>query len=130
MALLIDAVVQNVRAVQQSVRGRVAEIRRRLPPALTAEHELIMTAAKRRTPVFTGALRASGHVLPAYWQGDDVISPGVFGGPSAPYAAIVHEREDLRHRVGQAHFYSSAVAEAAPGLAARVGRRVRAGLGA
>ena len=52
----------------------------------------------RITPVDTGNLRASGHVTNPVVNGTVVSTEIVFGGDSAPYAFIVHERLDVYHR--------------------------------
>jgi len=96
---------------------------------IQAEHELIMTEAKLRTPVDTGALRGSGHVQPTVREGTALVSRGGFGGPAAPYAVYVHENLTARHPVGRAKFYESALVEAAPGLPDRLAARIRARLG-
>lgn len=77
--------------------------------ALNQVHEEMMTLAKERTPVDTGALRASGHVIPPTISGGKVKSVGGFGGTSVNYAIMVHENLNVHHRVGQAKFYESAV---------------------
>lgn len=97
--------------------------------ALVAEAEIEMTEAKKRTPVDTGALRASGHVGGPFRRGNTVEVKLGFGGPSAPYAIFVHERLDVFHKVGQAKFLESVLLESAPFLPARVAERVRRGLG-
>lgn len=96
--------------------------------ALRAEAELIMTEAKRRTPVLTGALRASGHVT-----GPDVEAQAVtlaFDGPAAPYAVVVHENIAARHVTGEAKFLERPLLEALPGLADRIAARIRKTWGA
>jgi hypothetical protein len=80
------------------------------------EHEKIMVLAKERTPVDTGALRASGHVIPAKISGNMVKSVGEFGGESAPYALIVHEDLTKHHPIGRAKFYESAMQEKTPNV--------------
>lgn len=97
--------------------------------ALLAEAEIEMTEAKRRTPLDTGALRASGHVGGPYRRNGGVEVVMGFGGPSAPYAIHVHERLDVFHRVGQAKFLESVLLESAPYLPQRVAERIRRGLG-
>lgn len=114
--------------------------------ALRAEAEIEMTEAKRRTPVDTGALRASGHVegpmadttslvafdvetkVPTFGgesaRGGEVSVRLVFGGPAANYAVIVHYDLDAFHPVGQALYLSSVLEESAPHLAARVAARM------
>lgn len=96
--------------------------------ALHQEHERIMTEAKTRTPVETGALRNSGRVSSPEIRGSVVISEGGFGDSAVKYAIHVHERLDLRHPVGQAKFYESVVLEAASGMEARLGQALRSAI--
>lgn len=74
--------------------------------ALTAEAELIMTDAKKNTPVDTGTLRSSGIVTPR--PADHRVDLS-FGGAASAYAAIVHERLDVHHPVGEAKFLENAL---------------------
>lgn len=96
--------------------------------ALYQQGEVIMTEAKKRTPVDTGALRASGHVHPLEITAGQVAVLLGFGGPSAPYAIYVHENLHAHHPVGQAKFLESAVLEAASTLGARLAEVLRAEL--
>lgn len=99
--------------------------------ALVAEAEIEMTEAKRRTPVKTGALRASGHVGGPFNRTGGVVEVVMgFGGPAVSYAATVHERLDVFHRNGQAKYLESVLLESVPYLAQRIANRIRAGLGA
>lgn len=107
--------------VEQQLQRLVDQTPRLAQQALRVEAEIEMTEMKKRTPVRTGALRASGHV-------EDLRPWGVrwsFGGPSIPYAIYVHENLDMFHRVGQAKFLESVLAESAPYLAERVANRMR-----
>lgn len=81
-----------------------------LARTLRSEGEAIMTDVKasrpgKGVPVDTGALRSSGSV-----SGPNMASPGEpevrlsFGGPSAPYALVQHERLDFRHSVGESRY--------------------------
>lgn len=96
--------------------------------ALRVEAELMMTEAKRRTPVLTGALRASGHVTGP--EGDAQVVTLAFGGPAAPYAVFVHENLAARHVTGEAKFLERPVLEALPGLPERIAARIRKTWGA
>ena len=122
--------------------------------ALYREGERIMTDAKQRTPVDTGALRASGHVLPPTqtMNGIEVILG--FGGPAGignqgetnkddvGYAVYVHEDLTASHEkklskkeaakrgsafgdIGEAKFLEKAIMAAAPGFAERVAADAR-----
>lgn len=90
--------------------------------AMREEAELIMTEAKRRTPVKTGALRDSGVVM-QQGQGADTVFTLQFGGPAAPYAVYVHYDLTKHHDNGQALFLESAIQEALPGLSDRIAAR-------
>lgn len=92
--------------------------------ALTEEAEIEMKEAKRRTPVDTGTLRASGRVGKPEFTGTNVSVPMTFGGAASAYALIVHEDLDAWHPVGQAKFLESTLAESAPHMAARVAKRL------
>lgn len=99
--------------------------------ALRDEAEIEMTEAKQRTPVKTGALRASGTVVGPTRDGDDIVVVLAFGvvpSVSASYAVEVHENFEMFHRVGQAKFLESVVLESAPFLPARVAARLSARL--
>jgi hypothetical protein len=97
-----------MKALHQLGPRAVASMKR----ALNMKHEEIMRAAKDRTPIDTGNLVNSGIVLPSRVEGTQVISEGGFGGPAVDYAVEVHENLEVRHTVGQAKFYESAMMEA------------------
>lgn len=94
----------------QAAVGRWGESAKgRMVRALHVAHELIMTEAKEDCPVRTGALRASGHVLPPVETGSGAVSVGAFGNAAVGYAIYVHENLAARHTVGHAKFYENAV---------------------
>lgn len=66
----------------------------------------IIADAIHRTPVDTGRLRDTAYVAPPVKSGGDIYVVLGFG---TDYAIFVHERTDLRHRVGQAKFLSAAI---------------------
>lgn len=105
---------------------RLREIAREMPEvaqrALRIEAEIEMGKAKERTPVRTGALRASGRVEDLWPQ---LGVRWAFGGPAINYAIYVHENVHVYHRVGQAKFLESVLEEAAPDLPDRVAARMR-----
>lgn len=107
------------------VSGVLAERRQAAVAALYAEAELIATASRVGTPVDTGELRGSTHVVPPETQGRDTVIVVAVGGPAAPYALYVHEDLEAHHDVGGPKFLETAAREAADGLTARVMARVR-----
>lgn len=97
---------------------------------LTREAEAVITAAKQQyVPVETGALRASGFVAPPHVSGHRVAVVMGFGGPSAPYALIVHEDLTKRHPVGSAKYleipFKARVAGMPAVVAARLNQHIR-----
>ncbi|MGE3510708.1 MAG: HK97 gp10 family phage protein [Vicinamibacterales bacterium] len=77
--------------------------------AAYAQAEIIMTEAKRNTPVDTGALRSSGHVTVdrRTTKRFDVFMK--FGGAANAYAVFVHEDLRAHHPVGSAKFLENAI---------------------
>lgn len=120
--------IANIVPVTAKLRSILDSGIRSAAAALNQEHELIMTSAKRRTPVDTGALRASGHVKQPVIKHGAITSEGGFGGSAAPYAIYVHERLDVRHPVGQAKFYESALLDGLVGMDDRLAKHIKAHL--
>ena len=86
------------------------------------EGEDTMTDAKELTPVETGTLRASGHVEGPEIGGNVVTVTMAFGGAASDYAAIVHERLDVHHPVGQAKYLEQPALQHAEQLPKRIVR--------
>lgn len=95
-------------------------LQRIILPPMTMGAERMMTTAKRRTPVDTGALRASGRV----YRG--MISPRVtvMLGFHTSYAAAVHENLYAKHPHGQAKYLSSAVEDHVKDLERYIARSI------
>lgn len=99
------------------VGQRLAAVRGAAPrvsaQVLYRSAEEIMTAAKLLTPVDSGALRGSGHVLPPTSDGATMSVELGFGGVAGSgnqgetnsedvgYALLVHENPVAQHPVGQ-----------------------------
>lgn len=106
---------QKVRHVQQKFPERVAD-------AALAEARIELKEAQRRTPVDTGALRASGAVVQTV-EKSTIQTDIVF---DTPYAIFVHEDLEANHpNGGQAKFLESVLRESAPYMAERLARRLR-----
>ena len=117
--------VKGTETLRQALADLTPRVERAAARALNQEHEAIMTEAKRRTPVDTGALRASGQVLPPEIRGTAIVSEGGFGNAAVKYSVYVHENLTARHPVGQAKFYESAILEAAAGMEERLAAEIR-----
>lgn len=95
-----------------------------LESAMVLEQEAVIAAAKERTPVDTGTLRASGTVLPPKVRGSRIEVEAGFGGAAADYAVAVHERLGAAHAVGQSKYLESAFLDRAPKIPTNLARRV------
>lgn len=95
----------------------------RVERAILQEAKIELTEAKRRTPVDTGTLRASGKVG-MMREGRTIIAIFSFGGPAESYVVYVHERLDVFHMVGQAKFLESVLNESRAHMAKRIAKRI------
>ena len=112
----------------KDVQARLAKFQKALifqaGRALVEEAQIEQKESMKRTPVLTGALRAS-HETSDFTLGKNTIEVDIkVGGASAPYAVAVHEDLSAFHRVGQAKFLESTIRESAPHMASRVSRRL------
>ena len=90
--------------------------------------EIEMTEMKKRTPVDTGALQASGHVDPPEWKSGTLTIVLGFGGAAIEYAVYVHEDLEAFHKIGQAKFVESVLLESEPFFESRVGESFAANM--
>lgn len=104
MSTSINVTIQGVKQIQSRL-NKIKQVGVVLWP-LFNEAELMMTHAKRNTPVATGRLRASGRVEAPKIAGTMVI---VELGFHTNYAVYVHENMSARHVVGSAKFLENAV---------------------
>lgn len=116
---LMSIEFRGLREMERRIRQLAAQHPRIAQRALVSEGEIEMSEMKRRTPVDTGTLRASGRLVALRPLG----IKWVFGGAASAYAVAVHEETEVFHTVGQAKFVESVVMEFIPNAAERVGRR-------
>jgi len=64
-----------------------------------------------KTPVDTGELRSRAFVSPVVAEENTMVVTVGYASESPEYAIYVHERTDVRHRVGQAKFLESSLHE-------------------
>lgn len=111
------------------LRGAAQAGPQALVAALYQEAQEILTIAKERyVPVDTGALRASGFVEPPTLTPNGATMSIGFGGPSAPYAVIVHEDLTKRHRVGEAKYLEIPLRARIEGMQAVLSMRTADGI--
>lgn len=113
--------VAQIQAVLASLGPRLLEEGGR---ALYAEAREIQKTSMRRTPVETGALRASHETTRPVLERGEVSVTIQVGGPAAPYAVPVHERLDVHHPVGEAKFLERSVLDATAGMGERIASRI------
>lgn len=93
--------------------------------AMYKEAQIEMTESKRRVPVDTGVLRASGFVQEPERKGSNISVTLSYGGAAETYAIIVHEDLEAHHRVGQAKYLESVLKESAPFMKQRIAARIK-----
>jgi hypothetical protein len=101
-------------------KGMAAEI----PKALFQEASIEMTESKRRVPVDTGVLRASGFVDKPELKGGVHSITMAYGGAASEYALIVHEDLTAFHPHGEAKYLESVLRESEPFMAGRIAARL------
>jgi len=116
-------------ATMRDLKKLIDQLPDRFGNALYAEAQIEATECKKRTPVDTGALRASIHVEGPFRKGRRIWATVVAGGPTVQYAFIVHEDLDAFHSNGEAKYIERPLAESAPFISARVAARIDAGNG-
>jgi len=124
-------------AVARRLKELARKLRREEHIALYQEALVITAVSMRRTPVDVttgkggGTLRDSHETSAPRRKGTTVQVDIQVGGPTAPYAAVVHERviapsgRPVQHIVGRAKFLESAILEAAPTFGARIAKRLQ-----
>jgi hypothetical protein len=113
---------------KNEVSKKMNRILSRLPSqiakALYEEAQIEMTESKKRVPVDTGDLRASGRVTLPVYKGRTVSVQLLYGNSAVSYAIEVHENEEMFHDVGQAFYLSSVLEESAPHMMSRIRARI------
>ncbi len=108
----------------ENLLNLAARVPQEVKRALFEEALIETKEAMQRTPVDTGALRASFVTHKPEISGNDVSVQISVGGPAAPYALIVHEDLEAFHPVGQAKYLESTLLESAPHMAERLSKRI------
>lgn len=111
--------------MQDKLRVMLRNAPDRIGNALYQEALIEMKESMARTPVDTGALRASHVVVGPNFKGKSVECAIQVGGSSIDYAWYVHENLEAHHEVGQAKFLESTLLESRPYMADRVARRLK-----
>lgn len=110
------------------VRDILATYRQRFPDRVASsmyqEAQVEMIESKKRCPVDTGRLRASGTVHRPRFAGSVITVEMTYGGPAVNYAVYVHEDLEAYHRVGEAKFLESVIRESSPYMHSRILQRV------
>jgi hypothetical protein len=108
----------------ENLLNLAARVPQEVKRALFEEALIETKEAMQRTPVDTGALRASYVTHKPEINGNDISARISVGGPTAPYALQVHEDLEAYHPVGQAKYLESTLLESAPHMAERLSKRI------
>lgn len=109
------------RASANRIRAAAKELDAVMPSGIRAIAEEIMTDIKlsrpgKGVPKRDGHLQNSGRVIGGGKIGDSTTRISlVFGGPSAPYALIQHERMDYHHKLGEPRYMVRGIQRYRPG---------------
>lgn len=112
-------------AVTQACLAAAERLRKQGAAALYQEGLKIQRTSMERTPVDTGALRASHVTEQPVIDGMNISVRIVVGGPAAEYALKVHEDLSAHHETGQAKYLESAYNEAVSGLGERLAEKLK-----
>ena len=117
---------------KKSVQAKILAVASKNPilarKAMLAEGRIEKNEMIQRTPVDKGPLRGSYEMEFKDEGGSASINPTVrisVGGPSAPYAPVVHEDMEAFHKVGQAKFMESVLLESRVHFARRLAVRLK-----
>lgn len=121
---MIEGTFKGKTEIQRALDRIAKALPDQIEGALYKEALIETKESQRRTPVLTGALRASHVTKKPERSGNDYGVTIEVGGPSAPYAWHVHEDLDAYHKNGQAKFLESTLLESKPYMAKRVADRI------
>ena len=140
MPPVLTFTVTGIKELQARLEKWGRESPQALKSAMLLEGEAALTKMKRRTPVKTGALKASGRVrvrtggrdAKGRFVAGTSRSPEIvwsFGGSAIDYAWFVHENLRAHHPVGQSKYVESVLAEARSHIVDRIATRYRKNVG-
>lgn len=95
--------------------------------ALKNEAQEAMAVSQDEVPVDTGALKASGRVLPetgVFERGNEVYVQLVYGGTAVEYASVVHENLEAYHPHGKAKYLEDPMVRQSNGISGRIADKV------
>jgi len=122
---LADEVRFDASKVQAFLMTEARILPQRAGAALYAETLIEQKESMRRTPVLTGAARASHETsLPDLSDSEGITCRISVGGPGLEYVVPLHFDLDAYHANGQALFLESTIEESRPYFAERVAARL------
>jgi hypothetical protein len=86
--------------------------------------QMLLPVVIAETPVETGALRSTEHVVGPEIRGNQIDVSIVAGGPVAEHAYIVHEDPDAYHPIGDWKYIERPLAEWSPHMGGHIARRI------
>lgn len=120
-----DNVISGFSDMNKRIFNLISAMPDEIKNALVEESKENLAMMLERTPIETGALRASGMVHPPEFAGHETSVKTSFGNDEVYYAWFVHEDLEAHHPVGQAKFMESVLLERADGFSTRVGARIK-----
>lgn len=125
MAIRID----NLQRVLSAMKGKALRDGVAIDEGLKKCAEILLKKSQELVPVDKGPLKASGKVISNGKKGMAANYTVFYGGPSAPYAFIVHERLGVHHKPPtQAKYLSDAVNAVRGTMTWTLGRQIKVGM--
>lgn len=118
MAVTFNLKVSGTKRIKKNLLKANRLGKSALTAALYQEGQQIARDSRDRTPIDTGLLRDT-----IYVRRPRIGNPDVEIGYGAFYAVFVHERTELRHKVGSAKFLQRAINRAMRGYVRRITAR-------
>jgi len=100
--------IEGIDIVSKNLEGKLVEVKLVLKDEIYHMGQHLRSESVKQCPVDTGRLRASATVTPVKEEGDTFYVEVGYG---TDYAIYVHERTELRHKVGKAKFLEDPLKE-------------------
>ena len=100
--------IEGIDIVSKNLESKLVEVKLVLKDEIYRMGQHLRSESVKQCPVNTGRLRASATVTPVKEEGDTFYVEVGYG---TDYAIYVHERTELRHKVGKAKFLEDPLKE-------------------
>ncbi len=125
MAKELEMVFEGFAEAQTGLNNEIKRQREQGIRGLSEAGDQLLVAAQARTPVKTGALRASGNSVLQVMDKTEALAVVSFGNSMVTYATHVHERVGVHHKTGESKFLEHAMQEMVSVIPQIIARRIK-----